>query len=186
VDKRRLTQFGRAMSQLGIHMIAAYSPEARGRSERFFSTLQGRLPKELALAKITTIKAANEFLQRGYLKRFNRRFMVTPAESGSAFVPLMGVDIDNILCRQVERRVSKDSCVTYQGIVLALPNGARFRHYFQKMVRVHEYPDGHLAIFHGPRCLPPCLPPCLPAGRQGRQASTIGDCGAERQPGAAH
>ena len=93
-----------SMNQLGIQMIAAYSPEARGRSERFFRTLQDRLPKEPALANITTKEAANAFLRRTYLKRFNRRFMVTPAEPGSAFVPQLGVDIDNILCRQVERQ----------------------------------------------------------------------------------
>lgn len=153
VDKSRQTQFGRAMNQLGIQMIAAYSPEARGRSERFFRTLQDRLPKELALANITTLAAANRFLQQVYLKRFNRRFMVPAAESGSAFVPLLGVDIDNILCRQVERQVSKDSCVSYQGTTLLLPKGAQFRHYARKTVRVHEYPDGRLALFHGPRCL---------------------------------
>lgn len=153
VDKRHPTQFARAMNQLGIQMIAAYSPEARGRSERFFRTLQDRLPKELALANITTMEAANQFLRRTYLKRFNRRFMVTPAESGSAFVPLLGVDIDNILCHQVERQVSKDSCVSYQGTTLQLPQGPQYRHYARKTVRVHEYPDGNLAIFHGPRCL---------------------------------
>ncbi|MCP5186238.1 MAG: ISNCY family transposase [Pseudomonadales bacterium] len=153
VDKRRLTQFGRAMNQLGIQMIAAYSPEARGRSERFFRTLQDRLPKELALANVTTMEAANAFLRRTYLKRFNRRFMVTPTEPGSAFVPLLGVDIDNILCRQVERQVSKDSCVSYQGMTLELPQGPQFRHFARKTVKVHEYPKGNLALFHGPRHL---------------------------------
>lgn len=153
VDKRRLTQFGRAMNQLGIQMIAAYSPEARGRSERFFRTLQDRLPKELALANITTMAAANQFLRRHYLKRFNRRFMVKPTEPGSAFVPLLGVDIDNILCHQAERQVSKDSCVSYQGLTLLLPEGPHCKHMARKTVRVHEYPDGSLAIFHGPRCL---------------------------------
>ena len=121
MDKHRLTQFGRAMNPLGIQMIAAYSPEARGRSERFFRTLQDRLPKELALANITTMEAANRFLSRSYIKRFNAKFMVEPTEPDSAFVPLMGVDIDNILCRQVERQVSKDHCVSYQGVTLQLP-----------------------------------------------------------------
>ena len=152
VDKTRLTQFGRAMSQLGIQMIAAYSPEARGRSERFFRTLQGRLPKELALANITTMAEANTFL-RHYLKPFNRQFMVTPTESDSTFVPLLGVDIDNILCRQVERKVTRDSCVSYQGLMLQLPKGPHCRHLARKTVRVHQYPDGALAIYHGPRCL---------------------------------
>lgn len=153
VDKNRLTQFGRAMNQLGIQMIAAYSPEARGRSERFFRTLQDRLPKEMALADITTMEAANRFLDKIYLKRFNSQFMVPATESGTAFVPLLGVDIDNILCRQVERQVSKDSCVSYQGITLQLPSDRQFRHFAKKTVRVHEYPDGQLALFHGPRCL---------------------------------
>ena len=133
-------------------MIAAYSPEARGRSERFFRTLQGRLPKELALANITTMAEANTFL-RHYLKPFNRQFMVTPTESDSAFVPLLGVDIDNILCRQVERKVTRDSCVSYQGLTLQLPKGPHCRHLARKTVRVHQYPDGALAIYHGPRCL---------------------------------
>lgn len=152
VDKRRLTQFGRAMNQLGIQMIAAYSPEARGRSERFFRTLQDRLPKELALAGITSMDAANQFLKRSYLKRFNRRFMVEATEKGDAFVPLLGVDIDNILCRQVERAVGKDNCVSYQGVALQLPTDKQ-RHYSRSRVRVHEYPNGNLAVFHGPRCL---------------------------------
>ena len=153
VDKHRLTQFGRAMNQLGIQMIAAYSPEARGRSERFFRTLQDRLPKELALANITTMEAANRFLSRSYIKRFNAKFMVEPTEPDSAFVPLMGVDIDNILCRQVERQVSKDHCVSYQGVTLQLPQEPHSRHLARKRVRVHEYPDASLAIYHGPRCL---------------------------------
>jgi hypothetical protein len=148
-----LTQFGRTMNQLGIQMIVAYSSEARGRSERFFRTMQERLPKELALANITTMEEANTFLRRSYLKRFNRQFMVDPAESGSAFVPLLGVDIDNILCRQVERKVTRDSCVSYQGLTLQLPKGPHCRHLARKTVRVHQYPDGALAIYHGPRCL---------------------------------
>lgn len=134
-------------------MIAAYSPEARGRSERFFRTLQDRLPKELALANITTMEVANQFLRRSYLKRFNRRFMVEPAESGSAFVPLLGVDIDNMSCRQVERQVTRDSCISYQGLTLHLPEGPHCRHMARKTVRVHEYPDASMAIYHGPRCL---------------------------------
>ena len=89
-------------------MIAAYSPEARERSERFLRTLQ-----ELALVNITTMEAANRFLSHSTIKRFNGQFMVQPTEPDSAFVPLMGVDIDNILCRQVERQVSKDRCVSY-------------------------------------------------------------------------
>ena len=118
VDKHCLTQFGRAMNPLGIQMIATYSPEARGRSERFFGTLQDRLPKALARLNSTTREAANRFLSCRYIKRFNAKFMVEPTAPDSAFVPLMGVDIDNILCRQVERQVSKDHCLSYQGVTL--------------------------------------------------------------------
>ena len=153
VDKHRLTQFGRAMHQLGMQMIAACSPEARGRSERFFRTLQDRLPRELALLNITTMEAANQFLSRRTIKRFNARFMVEPTAPDSAFVPLMGVDIDNILCRQAERQVSKAHCVSYQGVTLQLPEAPHCRHLARKRVRVHEYPDASLALCHGPRCL---------------------------------
>ena len=87
VDKVNLTQFGRAMAQLGIQMIAAYSPQARGRSERVFGTLQGRLPKELADAGITDRASANRFLKKRFIPAYNREFAVTPTEAGSAFVP---------------------------------------------------------------------------------------------------
>lgn len=170
VDKQRLTQFGRAMNQLGIQMIAAYSPEARGRSERFFRTFQDRLPKELALAGITDREDANRFLKRDYLKRFNRRFMVKPAQEGDAFVPLLGVDIDNILCRQVERAVGKDNCVSYQGRTLQLPSD-KVRHYSRARVRVHEYPNGHLAVFHGPRCLAAYDPAGKPVKQRKKMAA---------------
>lgn len=102
---------------------------------------------------ITTMEAANRFLSRRTIKRFNAKFMVEPTEPDSAFVPLMGVDIDNILCRQVERQVSKDHCVSYQGVTLQLPQEPHCRHLAQKRVRVHEYPDASLALYHGPRCL---------------------------------
>jgi len=118
VDKEHLTQFGRAMEQLGISMIAAYSPEARGRSERFFRTLQDRLPKEMELAGISDMQAANHFLAKRFSPTFNRRFKVCAAESGSAFVPLLGVSLDDILCLKAERTVRQDNCVSYQGKVL--------------------------------------------------------------------
>ena len=86
VDKNNPTQFGRAIKHLGIEMIAAYSPEARGRSERFFGTHQDRLVKELALYGITTMEAANRYIRDRYLPAFNAEFMVEPTEPGSAFV----------------------------------------------------------------------------------------------------
>lgn len=153
VDKTRLTQVHRALRQLGITLIPAYSPEARGRSERVFRTLQDRLPKELALAGITTIAAANQYLAEQFLPAYNRRFAVPAAESGTAFVPWIGTNLAEILCVQEERVVANDNTVRYQGRSLQIPPDRHRFHYVKVTVRVHEYPDGTLAVFHGPRCL---------------------------------
>jgi len=152
VAKEQLTQVGRALAQLGIEHIPAYSPEARGRMERVFGTLQQRLPQELRLAGITTIEAANRFLAERFVPAHNARFAVKATEPGSAFVPFAG-DLAEILCVQGERVVGNDNCVRYQGLSLQIP-AQRHRHHFVKVkVRVHAYADGRLAIFHGPRCL---------------------------------
>ena len=153
VDQDNLTQFGRAMGQLGIEMIPAYSPQARGRSERAFGTLQGRLPKELADAGITDVTQANRFLKQRFLPAYNREFMVSAAETGSAFVPWIGTNLQDILCLQEERVVRADNCVAYQNKLLQIPADRHRCHYVKAKVRVHEYPDHQLAIFHGPRCL---------------------------------
>ena len=153
VDKVNLTQFGRAMKHLGIHMIAAYSPEARGRSERAFATHQGRLPKELALAGITDMTAANRYLREVYRPAFNAEFAQPPIEDGSAFVPFLGGNLNDILCEQFERTVGKDNCVRFEGLTLQIPSDRHRCHYVKAKVRVHRYQDGTLAIFHGPRQL---------------------------------
>ena len=153
VDKNRLSQVGRALKQLGIEHIPSYSPQARGRVERLFGTLQNRLPQELGLAGITDVEAANRFIAETFLPDFNRRFTVPAAEEGSAFVPLLGFDIAEVLCIQEERKVQNDNTVRYKGLVLQIPE-QRHRHHFVKLaVRVHEYADGALALFHGPRRL---------------------------------
>ncbi|WP_207462933.1 ISNCY family transposase [Azospirillum sp. SYSU D00513] len=151
VDKSQPTQVGRALAQLGVEHIAAYSPEARGRSERMFGTLQGRLVHELADAGITTMEAANRFLAEDYLPRHNARFMVEASEPGSAFVPLRGVELADILCRQDERVVGRDNTVRWEGLVLQIPPSSWRAHFVKATVRVHCYPDGTLAIFYGPR-----------------------------------
>jgi transposase len=153
VDKVHLTQFGRAMHQLGIEMIPAYSPEARGRSERAFGTHQGRLPKELAAAGITEMPAANGYLREVYQPAFNEEFMQPAAEPGSGFVALRGHDITEILCEHFERCVGNDNCVSFEGKKLQIPADRHRMHYVKVKVRVHRYPDGNLAVFHGPRCL---------------------------------
>jgi transposase len=153
VDKKNLTQFGRAMKQLGIEMIAAYSPEARGRSERAFSTHQGRLPQELALLGITDQGQANRYLSEVYMPNHNAEFACSAPEPGSAFVPLLGVDLDELLCEQHERTVGKDNCVHFERRVLQIPADQHRCHYVKTRVRVHRYLDATLAVFHGPRLL---------------------------------
>ncbi len=153
VDKQRLTQVGRALSQLGIEHIASYSPEARGRVERLFGTLQGRLPQELRLAAITTIEEANRYIAETFLPAFNAQFTVAAVEQGSAFLDYVGRDIADILAIQEERQVQNDNTLRYKRIVLQIPEQAHRRHFVKASVKVLEYPDGNLAVFHGPRCL---------------------------------
>lgn len=153
VDNTRLTQVHRALRQLGLTLIPAYSPEARGRSERVFRTLQDRLPKELALAEITTMAAANRYLAEQFLPAYNRRFAVPAVEAGTAFVPWVGASLADILCVQEDRVVANDNTVRYQGRHLQIPPDRHRFHYVKVTVRVHAYPDGTLAVFHGPRCL---------------------------------
>lgn len=153
VSKTVRTQVGRALAQLGIRHIAAYSPEARGRSERAFRTLQDRLPKELALAGIATLEAANRWIAESYLAAHNARFAVAPEQAGSAFVPDRSGAAGAILCLQEERRVGNDNTVKWRGLSLQIPKSPLRAHFVRAMVRVHEYPDGRLAIFHGPHRL---------------------------------
>ena len=153
VDKSNPTQVGRALAQLGIEHIAAYSPEARGRSERAFATLQDRLVKELKLAGITTIEDANRFIAEVYLPDHNARFAKPPEQPGSAFVPASLGQVQDILCRQEDRVVGNDNTVTYHGLSLQIPPSPLRPHFVKAKVRVHEYPDGALALFHGPRRL---------------------------------
>ena len=182
VDRSQLTQFGRAMKQLGIEMIPAYSPEARGRSERMFSTHQGRLPKELALAGTTEMEEANRYIRDRYLPAFNEEFRQPAMEEGSAFVSYLGGDIDDVLCEHHQRVVGKDNCVSFEGLKLQIPEDRSRLHYVKVQVRVHRYPDRRLALFHGPRLLAryeadgrPRLVEPKPAPRhtRGRQARRV-------------
>jgi transposase len=153
VDKVNLTQFGRALQHLGITMIAAYSPEARGRSERMFSTHQGRLPQELALQGITTMEAANRYLQEHYGPEFNREFAQPAREQGTAFIDYIGPPVDEILCEHYNRTVGRNNCVSFENRSLQIPPDEYRCNYINALVRVHRYRDGTMAIFHGPRKL---------------------------------
>ena len=147
------TQVGRALAHLGIEHIAAYSPQARGRSERLFATLQDRLPKELRLAGIATVEAANAWLKSHYIAEHNARFAVDPGQEGSAFVPDAGEMWREILCVVEERTVAADNTVAWNGKRLQLPESRLRPHFVKAQVRVHEYPDGACAAFLGPHRL---------------------------------
>ncbi len=153
VDRARLTQVGRALDHLGVEHIAAYSPQARGRSERVFHTLQDRLTKELALAGIATIEAADVFIRDVYIPAHNARFAVKAEQEGSAFVAIPGVDLGEILCIQEERQVGNDNCVSFNRLKLQIPASPLRAHFVKARVKVRQYHDGTHAIFHGPRCL---------------------------------
>lgn len=153
IDEETPTQVKRALDQLGITLIPASAPEARGRSERMFGTLQGRLPQELRAAGITTMAAANRYLREVFLPIHNAGFRVPAAEPGTAFIAYVGRDLADILCLQEDRVVGRDNCVSYRRLSLQIPPDRHRHHYVKAKVRVHEYPDGRLALFHGPRCL---------------------------------
>lgn len=153
VDKVNLTQFGCALKQLDINMIAAYSPEARGRSERVFRTHQERLPRELAKAGITDMKKANDYIQAVYLSRYNKEFMVKQMEEGSVFVRYQGKELLEVLCESHERVVSKDNCVQFEGLTLQIPANKYRMNYVKVKVEVRRYWDQRLGIYHGPRLL---------------------------------
>lgn len=153
VSKTQRTQVGRALAQLGIDHIAAYSPEARGRSERAFRTLQDRLPKELRLAGITDIAAANRWLAEVFLPEYNARFAVAAEQDGSAFVADTAQAWREILCIQEDRLVGNDNTVKWRRLSLQIPPSPLRPHFVRARVRVHEYPDGSLAVFLGPHRL---------------------------------
>jgi transposase len=153
VDPHRLTQVGRALRELGVRMIPAYSPQARGRSERSFGTWQGRLPQELRLAGIKTVEAANVFLREHYIAAFNRRFQVAAAQPGTAFVPYRGPDLERIFSLHFERTVNRDNTVSFQNLSLQI-EPVRWRGTLAGCaVTVHQHLDGTLSLSYGPHSL---------------------------------
>jgi transposase len=150
VDKHRLTQVGRALKELGVQMIPAYSPQARGRSERSFGTWQGRLPQELRLAEITTLEGANGFLREHYIEVFNQKFAVAAAEKGTAFRRTARADLDWIFTVQTERVVAKDNTVAILERNWQLEK-SRFRSSLAGCtVTIHDHLDGNVSIRYGP------------------------------------
>ena len=150
VDTRQRTEVGRALKELGIEPIPAYSPQARGRSERNFGTWQGRLPQELRLRKIRTMEAANHFLRSHYVGEFNRKFAVAAAQTGTAFVPILHLNLDRIFSIQHERVVARDNTIQFANRTLQVP-ATRFRVTLAGCrVTVYEHLDGSLSIGYGP------------------------------------
>src|ERR1700691_3835736 len=150
VDKQRLTQVGRAMKELGVQMIAAYSPQARGRSERSFGTWQGRLPQELRLAGISTVEGANTFLREHYIGEFNSKFKVAAEEKGTAFRRTSRTDLNWIFTVQTERVVNKDNTVAIADRSWQIGK-TRFRNTLAgSTVTIHEHLDETVSIRYGP------------------------------------
>jgi len=173
------TQVGRALQELGIQMIAAYSPQARGRIERSYGTWQGRLPQELRLRGISELEGANQFLRGEYIAEFNRKFAVKAAQKGNAFVRLRRKDLDWIFSLQQERTVNQDNTIAVENRVFQLEK-TRWRNTLAgQTVIVHEHLDGRVSIRYGPHViaqyasdeLPPqapkrCGTPRLPIARE--------------------
>ena len=141
------------MKRLGIQMIEAYSPEARGRSERAFGAHQGRLPQELALWGITNMVAANRYLNEVYKPAFNAEFSHPSKETGSGFVPWIGGDLNDYLCQRYECKVGKDNCVRFKKLILQIPEDSTRYHYVKAKVEVIRHLDGTLSVLYGPRRL---------------------------------
>ena len=150
VDHTRLTQVGRALRQLGIQMIPAYSPQARGRSERGFGTWQGRLPQELRLRQLTTVAAANQFLQQQYVAEFNARFQVKASERGTAFVPLRRKDLELIFSLHHERVVGRDNTISFANRSWQIERTKIRGSLAGCKVILHEHLDETFSITFGP------------------------------------
>ena len=153
LDRRRLTQVGRALARLGIEHILGYSPAARGRSERVNRTLQDRLVNELRVAGITTVAAANRYLRERFIPAFNVEFARLPADPASAFVPLGRVDLDQILCVEEERVVGRDNVVVIGGVAQQVAKQPGRRTCAGLRVLGRRHLDGQYSIWYGARCL---------------------------------
>jgi transposase len=150
VDKHRLTQIGRALKELGVQMIPAYSPQARGRSERNFGTWQGRLPQELRLAGISQLEEANRFLRERYIAEFNRKFTVPAAQKGTAFRRCGRTDLDLVFSVQTERVVAQDNTVAVRDRIWQLEK-SKFRNTLAGCtVTIHQHLSGQVSIRYGP------------------------------------
>ena len=139
-------QVSQALRALGIRQILGYSPQARGRSERAFGTIQGRLPQELRHHGITDYAAANRYLEQQFIADFNRRFTVKPSQLESAFVKLAGIELELVLSSRHERTVRNDNTVTFKNLILQLPSTRQRIHFVRCPVTVHQFSNGTLGV----------------------------------------
>jgi transposase len=151
VDRQRLTQVGRALAELKIEMIPAYSPQARGRSERNFGTWQGRLPQELRLNGISTVEEGNRFLRETYIAEFNRKFSVAAAQPGNAFLPVHDKDLEMIFSMQHDRAVGKDNTVRIANLCLQIERTSWRNSLVGCRVKVHQHFDETFTILYAGR-----------------------------------
>jgi transposase len=146
-------QVSQALRALGIHQILSLSPQARGRSERAFGTIQGRLPQELRHQGITDYAAANRYLEQHFIADFNRRFTVKPAQPESAFIKLAGIELELVLSSKHERVVRNDNTVTFKNLILQLPSTRQRIHFVRCPVTVHQFTNGSLGVSYQGRLL---------------------------------
>jgi transposase len=179
-----VTQVGRALRELGIGMIPAYSPQARGRSERSFGTWQGRLPQELRLRGISTVEQANRFLRQSYIAEFNRRFQVAATQTGSAFLPSNGQDLHRIFSIQQERVVNRDNTVSVGNRLLQMEKTPWRGTLAGCRVTVCVHLDGTLGVYYGPHRVGRFTADGAPytvAGKEAKAAAGKG-CGKDARP----
>ncbi|MGH9486103.1 MAG: hypothetical protein ACRD04_00735, partial [Terriglobales bacterium] len=143
----------RALRALGIRQILARSPQARGRSERAFGTIQGRLPQELRLNALADYQAANRYLEQVFIPDFNRRFTVKPAQKESAFTKLGGIELALVLSSRHERVVRNDNTVVFKNLILQLPTTRQRAHFVRCPVTVHQFANGELGVSYQGRLL---------------------------------
>ncbi|MCF8063078.1 MAG: ISNCY family transposase [Deltaproteobacteria bacterium] len=153
VDRKKLTQVGKALEKAGIEHIPSYSPEARGRVERLNRTLQDRLISELRFHGITEMEAANRYLREVFIPRYNERFTHPPRDQASAFVGYGNADLNQIFCFEEERTVAKDNTVRFENVILQIDKQPGVPSCAGWHVVVRRHLDGRFSIWKGPRLL---------------------------------
>jgi transposase len=146
LNKRPTTEVGRGLEELGVTLILAHSPQAKGRIERLWNTFQDRLVSELRLAKAKTMEQAQAVLER-YLPVHNRKFSM-PAKADPAWKKVSSLQIERALCFKQQRTVAKDNTVTFEGTVFQIPKTSPFRSHANKRIDVHVLLDGAVEFFY--------------------------------------